>query len=252
MKKIFLFFSNLLALLSLCSCKFVEDMFSYENLFEPVECGDFIYTTSMLRDGYCKLIGISEEGAKKETLVFPAILDDFLVDNIGHQVGYHSSYTVLITNAKNVYFPSVYIQPDIIGYELDDEHKINIYAANSSRSIYVDVEYRENTNIFITYDEYAFYVDTFEDLSSNYKPANVCYYIDEETAFFVDDCDGTVVNVIPPVPYKEGYVFKGWYKDLEYTTLWDFENDVVPAKEYDENGNYIFSETKIYAKWEQE
>ncbi|WP_035375910.1 InlB B-repeat-containing protein, partial [Haploplasma axanthum] len=69
--------------------------------------------------------------------------------------------------------------------------------------------------------------------------------------FFVDDADGTKVNVIPPDPYKEGYNFMGWYKELEGINKWDFENDIIPSKQYDEEGEYQFIETKIYAKWER-
>ncbi len=50
---------------------------------------------------------------------------------------------------------------------------------------------------------------------------------------------------------REGYEFVGWYKDLSFNEPWDFENDVIPAKEYDQDGNYIFKETRIFAKWEE-
>ena len=67
---------------------------------------------------------------------------------------------------------------------------------------------------------------------------------------FVDDCDGTIVNVVPPNPIREGYKFKGWYKEKECINKWDFEKDIIPSKEYDKEGNYIFKETAIYAGWE--
>ena len=89
-------------------------------------------------------------------------------------------------------------------------------------------------------------------------PANVVYYsIDwytssiENVPYFVDDCDGTLVNVIPPTPYRKGYTFTGWYKEEQCINKWDFEKDIIPAKEYDEEGNYINKETKIYAGWEK-
>lgn len=43
----------------------------------------------------------------------------------------------------------------------------------------------------------------------------------------------------PAAPIKEGYVFKGWYKDAEGLTPWEFASDTV-------NGSMI-----LYAKWEE-
>ena len=87
-----------------------------------------------------------------------------------------------------------------------------------------------------------------------YKSVNVIYFMNDDTdeAFFVDDCDGTKVNVIPPNPYRDGYEFKGWYKEKECINSFDFENETIPNKEYDEVNNYILKENNIYAKWEKE
>lgn len=92
--------------------------------------------------------------------------------------------------------------------------------------------------------------------------ANVMYYSSEydyqsDYCFFVDDVDGKTISVIPPDPCREGYKFMGWYKEQERINKWDFENDVVPKKKYDENGKYIYMEddkytgTILYAKWEE-
>ncbi len=70
-----------------------------------------------------------------------------------------------------------------------------------------------------------------------------------ENTYFVDYANGTKVNVIPSIPYREGYEFDGWYKDQELSILWDFENDIASTIEVDENGKDIINETKIYAKW---
>ena len=51
------------------------------------------------------------------------------------------------------------------------------------------------------------------------------------------------------VPTRIGYTFMGWYKEPECINKWDFDNDIVPSKEYDENGQYILKEIKLYAKW---
>ena len=59
-----------------------------------------------------------------------------------------------------------------------------------------------------------------------------------------------IVN-IPSDPIRDGYEFKGWYKEKECINKWDFNNDIVPLKEYDSNNEYIFKETSLYAKWER-
>ena len=41
----------------------------------------------------------------------------------------------------------------------------------------------------------------------------------------------------PEDPYKEGYLFDGWYKDAEYTVAWNFDTDTVTKN------------TIIYGKW---
>ncbi|MCQ2517765.1 MAG: BspA family leucine-rich repeat surface protein [Lachnospiraceae bacterium] len=55
----------------------------------------------------------------------------------------------------------------------------------------------------------------------------------------------TVKNVVsgstidkPADPVRPGYIFKGWYKDNELKSLWDFGNDTVTA------------DTTLYAAWE--
>ncbi|MGX8852782.1 InlB B-repeat-containing protein [Amedibacillus sp. YH-ame10] len=41
----------------------------------------------------------------------------------------------------------------------------------------------------------------------------------------------------PTDPSRTGYTFKGWYKESNFTTPWDFTNDIITAN------------TKIYARW---
>lgn len=41
----------------------------------------------------------------------------------------------------------------------------------------------------------------------------------------------------PTAPKKEGYVFSGWYKDIECTIVWKFETDKV------------YEDTTIFAKF---
>jgi uncharacterized repeat protein (TIGR02543 family) len=42
----------------------------------------------------------------------------------------------------------------------------------------------------------------------------------------------------PTDPTRDGYTFEGWYKEAEFTTLWNFDSDIVTAN------------TTLHAKWE--
>lgn len=95
------------------------------------------------------------------------------------------------------------------------------------------------------------------DKQEMYLPANVSYLFNyqdnpNEGYFFVDLIEETGKLTKPPYdPKREGYEFSGWYTDAECTDKWDFENDVVTIN-FDEEGNRIYEEFCLYAKWEVE
>ncbi|WP_162849140.1 InlB B-repeat-containing protein [Haploplasma axanthum] len=220
----------------------------------PYESGDFLYSKIGVAnpDVNIAIIGLSEEGKKKETLIFPTILDGFYVTKIG-TIFASGSKPIEISNAKSVYFPSTIILRSSIKYQHTEEQEVNVYIGSRfpDTNLYPIKEYLKNSKIFINYEYLIEEEKIGHDAWYNYIPANIAYYIgnEERDLFFVDDADGTKVNVIPPDPYKEGYNFMGWYKEIEGINKWDFENDIIPSKQYDEEGEYQFIETKIYAKW---
>ena len=68
---------------------------------ELVTSGDFIYTESGKK---ASIMGISEEGKKKDTLVFQTKLDEYRVTSIGTQFFYHRYLDNLDITNPNVYF----------------------------------------------------------------------------------------------------------------------------------------------------
>jgi len=67
--------------------------------------------------------------------------------------------------------------------------------------------------------------------------------------FFVDLIETTCTITPPPYnPKREGYTFAGWYKEPECITPWNFDTDVITI-EFDEEGNRIYEEVCLYAKW---
>ncbi len=85
-------------------------------------------------------------------------------------------------------------------------------------------------------------------------PANIAYlynYVDSpnENYYHVDLIEES--GKIPLTcyrPERSGHVFLGWYTEPECINEWDFDNGVVEV-ERDMNGNAIFKEFRLYAKW---
>lgn len=104
------------------------------------------------------------------------------------------------------------------------------------------------------YDKLIEKKPTFEARFKYYLSANIAYFFNyednpNEGYFFIDLMDESGKIVKPPYdPRREGYTFSGWYKDEACTEAWDFENDTVTIL-FDENGNRIYEEIKLYAKW---
>ncbi|MFI3252367.1 MAG: InlB B-repeat-containing protein [bacterium] len=207
--------------------------------------GDFVYTKWTATNDKCDISGLSSEGNKKETIVFPTVLDDIEVSDIDKPVG----STFKISNAKNVYYHGAIGSNVSILYSADN---INLYISGNpshphNELLYIDLKNIENHTVYIQ----ECYYDNMLNYKINFQKGNVVYYASDkwgEYTFFIDDCDNQMVNVIPPNPIKEGYEFTGWYTDDTYTDKWDFDN-IIPSKQYD-NGNYIFKETSIFAKFE--
>ena len=199
------------------------------------------------------IMGLSKKGQQEETIVIPSILNGKRVMSIGCRYDMGASYAEFKSEKlKTIYFPSGFSNSDIDGFydKLPNvekvfwgDHKYNRicrgpYQLSKTYVSKQNIEKKEN----------EFYDLPFIDI------ANVVYYINDgtENTYFVDYVSGAVVNVEPPTPYREGYKFKGWYKEAECINKWDFEKDEVPQIEYDSEGKEIFKEIKIYAGWELE
>lgn len=229
--------------------------------FKPITSGDFIYTCNDndSDEGHCRIIGLSDEGKQKEVIIFPTVLDGYIVDGLcaSWALG-RPSGDVIITNAEKIYIPSDYnMRGSSLYFELNHNKDIKVYCVdyNFLASLeynyftYEKQEYIGWNHLFVTETVYNEVYSKYGNIMKLEK-ANVVYYVDDDV-YFIDDCDGTTINVIPPIPYKEGYEFLGWYKEQECINQWDFKNDLVDKKEFDEEGKYIFKETKIYAKWKE-
>ena len=250
MKKMFIVFMSLMFIMFLSGCKNFDP-------FQSVISGDFMYTHRDSEEGHCRIIGLSEEGKKKETIVFPSVIDGYIVDGVGASWAYgKSSGEIIITNAKKIYFPSDYtlfVPLNLESNHNNEEIKVYIVEIDFINYYYYMGISQENigwNNLFVTEIVFDIFYSEYNEDVMKLEKANVVYYVDDKP-YFIDDCDGTLTNAIPPTPYKEGYEFIGWYKEQECLNKWNFESDIIAKKEYDNEGNYIFKETRIYAKWEK-
>lgn len=60
---------------------------------------------------------------------------------------------------------------------------------------------------------------------------------------FVDYVESGKIEVIPPIPYKEGYIFDGWYLNDK---KWDYDNFVF--EDYSSEDKKL----RLEAKWIEE
>ena len=109
-------------------------------------------------------------------------------------------------------------------------------------------------------DVYNYYVpNKYFDMYRKYatvEKANVVYDINYENEEYqyhsVDNYKyGSLIEIIPPDPEREGYTFDGWYKESECINKWNFETETLPEEIKDESGSVMFQETALYAKWKK-
>ena len=98
--------------------------------------------------------------------------------------------------------------------------------------------------------------DTISQSGETYvEAANTSYMFNYAEApnnnyFFINDFEyGGKIENAPYEPLREGYTFGGWYKEAGCTNAWDFEEDTLPVEIKDEEGETVYQETKLYAKW---
>ncbi|MBQ8293222.1 MAG: InlB B-repeat-containing protein [Bacilli bacterium] len=204
---------------------------------------------------YVDIIGLTEEGKIKKELYIPKEIKGMEVKEIGYQFFWTEKGKIESDNLEVVYFSSdVKISSETIFENCPKLEKffyigeINILNRDFLDGfVYQIINDEAGTRRVKIYG----YIDT-EEVEGSFNdcwPANVVYYVDNEVYSF-DFYNGTIINKAPYEPTKEGYIFKGWYKELECINEWDFETDIVPEIECFEFAKYRYKVTKLYAKWE--
>lgn len=239
---------------------------------ETYEYGDYFYCL----DGKDKavILGLTEEGQLKEYLIIPA-----KIDGRKTSVGYGDMYQERAIDRRTGGRRNTWANKNLKKVFLHTETEINRGYGWMIRDSVFSYNINLQAIVFIGEDaEYAknyFYSESFakclvlcqsgvyendetaEDgkvyAEGAFAPANVSYKYNYDGAendgyYFIDDYDGTVIKFIPPSPTRHGYSFVGWYKEEECINEWNFDTDIVPPKNAEDN-KWAFIETVLYAKW---
>lgn len=181
-------------------------------------------------------------------LYIPDEINGLPVQKVGHNAvigGIHGK----IYGREKVYFPWSITYSPIGRLEYSSEVQ---YIISASTSTLIDDHYYITFVVpNLLYNEYI--IKTF-NAQDNIIPANISYMFNYTEApnngyYFVDLVEETGKLTKPPYePKRDGYKFVGWYKEAECTNQWNFETDTVTIG-FDEEGNRIYEEIKLYAKW---
>ena len=70
-----------------------------------------------------------------------------------------------------------------------------------------------NTVLYAKWEEYCSY--------------DVSYYLENDELYYEDSVRENAKPISPEKPKKEGFTFVGWYTDIEFENIWDFENGII-------------------------
>lgn len=272
----------MIPLLFTASCK-VDNIDEYVEKFE--NDGTFFYYKGANDKGYslCGQVNL----ALGDNVYIPPYFNGKAVTTLGctWATSWNAREVIfpLFHNVRNLYFSYLLAEIDYgphvdkIFYVQSLKDPFVVYSNNGPEKIFVpNMEedfYGNEVFLHVYSPKYCYVTQTaFDKLKSRYVDYRECVYkmnlegIDFQVAnttfmfnyeqspnkdvFFINDfVRGGLIENVPYGPMRDGYAFAGWYKEPTCINKWDFENDTLPAPQYDEEGELIFAETKLYAKW---
>ena len=219
--------------------------------------GDFIYRVNGDR---FFLEGLSEQGKQKETIVIPKEIDGYTVDHYTYLYGL--SYR---GNFESENLRQIYIIPNVSMYKVNCD-----FMPNLNKIILIGTRNKEDDLIVYSQDHSVqVYLSSIENYNDFYSDETGClgglirylwlsncnYFYNYDGAendgyYWSDNYDyGEKITYVPQNPEREGYIFGGWYKEPECVNIWNFDTDTLPEAKYNEEGEALYQETRLYAKW---
>lgn len=247
------------------SCGILFGGFQHKNLDMTIDGISYVFFNDIY---IVKSIDDFENSPDMKTLIIPDYLNGYEVDVVGDiEFMVYEPMPISCEKAERLYFPwsiSICNSIRVVGEPFNENSLKYIFSCTNVERIGI------NADSFITkstgsrgyfvitqwlYDKTVEEYPKFEVYNKHYLRANIAFFFNyednpNEGYFFIDLLEETGTITKPPYnPQREGYTFSGWFKDEACTQAWDFENDTVEIV-YDEEGNRIYEEIKLYAKWE--
>lgn len=219
--------------------------------------GDFIYRVNGDR---FFLEGLSEQGKQKETIVIPKEIDGYTVDHYTYLYGL--SYR---GNFESENLRQIYIIPNVSMYKVNCD-----FMPNLNKIILIGTRNKEDELIVYSQDHSVqVYLSSIENYNDFYSDETGClgglirylwlsncnYFYNYEGAendgyYWSDNYDyGEKITYVPQNLEREGYIFGGWFQEPECVNIWNFDTDTLPEAKYNEEGEALYQETRLYAKW---
>lgn len=216
------------------------------------ECGDFKYKLVEYKDSsksYIALDGLTEEGKTKETLIVPYEINGYPVEVLSSGINWFSSrsgydYGFLVSDSLK----TIYILPS--GIEVSAQETF-LDCPNLEKIVYVNqkgkfsADLKDDQFVYARSGRGKYHTNILYFYNDSRTENDGCYWADYVPY-------GTRITDIPENPTREGYTFGGWYRDMVCEHKWNFETDALPEVNYDKEGNELYQETRLYAKWIKE
>ena len=211
------------------------------------EYGDFICREWI--EGKIYITDLSEQGKQKRVLIVPEEVNGKPVVTIRNPAKWGGTEWKS-DNLEKLYLPWNMSVDEVTTLYCENLKAVFVISFKEKRGIYL-----YPTNIY--YSRYVYMSMLEKGWNLDYeRPANIAYYYNDGRTenygcYWLDNVPyGSLLDVLPPEnPVSKGKRFAGWFKEPECINAWDFEKDTTPAEKLDEDGNIIYQETALYAKW---
>ena len=236
---------------------------TFDTIYPTYEEGFFVYYKPR-KSNVIEIVGLTELGHQQKIIVMPKSI-------AGYEYAIRDSRGFWSSNkadwGENNVLEKIYFEYDAIqwgGAQPNEMNDFPFHQCHSLKKIIINNEngknywwytYVQNNTDVPDYETNKDIVATRKFFNRCTRIANVEFLYNYEGApnlgyYWLDDIeDGEKIEIIPPDPKRDGYIFAGWYCEPECENEWSFENtirktEVNPGDFYPDD--YV---TYIYAKW---